>query len=145
MTRKSEQFIKCHECNSNLICPDCKNSQKYGTAFSLWLREQDEISSAKGYTTTDIDFVWRNYNENWLIVLEEKTNAGKPPLYGQQQILDQMNKMLSKNEGYRGYYLLQFENKTPDDSEWIMINGAKSDKTTLLYLLKKGSLPEYDY
>lgn len=29
--------------------------------FSAWLRRQSEIDSNKGFITTDIDYLWKNY------------------------------------------------------------------------------------
>ena len=38
-----------------------KRRDDHSTEFGLWLREQDDLDSKKGYIATNIDYVWINY------------------------------------------------------------------------------------
>jgi len=42
------------------------------TEFGLWLRNQKEIDSGLGYITSNLDYIWRNYNTGDWMLIEEK-------------------------------------------------------------------------
>lgn len=156
MTRPAKYNVRCHVCRKELVCnnEECKNygeSQKHGTLFSLWLRDEERLKSEYGYVTTNLDFIWRDYKKNWLILIEEKIQNGDVTKVQEKTffILDkalQLWSMISLKFNlpgkikYNGFYLIQFENESPDDSEWIKINGKKYDKSHLLFLLHNGTL-----
>jgi hypothetical protein len=85
-----------------------------GTEFSMWLREQPELDSSKGYITTDVDYVWVNANTDEFMLIEEKR-------YGwfvkgtQQKVFRILNAACKHDKNYRGYHLLTFENTNPQD------------------------------
>jgi len=48
-----------------------KRRDKHSTEFGLWLREQPELDSYKGYNTSNVDFMWMNERlVQWLFVEE---------------------------------------------------------------------------
>ena len=104
-----------------------------GSPFSEWLRKQPEIDSKLGYVTTDIDYVWRNYKTGLFRILEEKCRM-QEPTYPQRTTYKILNKSIV-NPHYRGLYLVQFENESPDDGA-IYLNGKEITKQELLDFLR---------
>lgn len=150
MTRQAENNYRCHSCDVNLICPNCKSLQPMGSSFSLWLRKLRCPLDSSNIFNTDIDHVWFHFRQGWFITLEEKTN-GKRVASTQQEVLDiASEKMLQSNMlkhktirgerpiEYRGHYTIIFEKSNPTNSQWILINNHVTDTDGLLSLLKKG-------
>lgn len=117
------------------------------TPFSHWLRQREFPLDSTRISNHDLDYVWHNYREHWLILIEEK-RACAEQTWAQKQthgVLDKMLRMTAYRDcEYRGYYLIQFEKTTPDDSRWMLINGNAASKGDLLHLLRHGSLPDTD-
>jgi len=88
--------------------------------FSSWLRKQDEISSDKGFITTDIDFLWRNYKTGEWMILEEKTRGATVPRW-QGEFLQLIDNLGASDTLYKGVYLVRFENTDPDNGR-VMVN-----------------------
>lgn len=91
-----------------------------GTDFGNWLREQDELDSHTAHLTcTDIDYLWRDYRSNNAMILEEKTFCAKVPA-AQSQNLNYLRWLGKGRPGFRGVYVVQFENTTPDNGRmWV--------------------------
>jgi hypothetical protein len=117
------------------------------TPFSLWLRnkhpdnvrfirDNDPIDSAKGFTTTDIDYVWMNYKTGEWFIIEEKRYCAEPE-YSQREVLNFINRLARKAdpEHYKGLYYIVFENTNPEDGK-IWVNKVEVDKNRLLRLLR---------
>ena len=49
----------------------------HSTEFGLWLREQLELDSKLGFITTNLDYIWENYNTGEWMLIEEKRYMGK--------------------------------------------------------------------
>lgn len=88
--------------------------------FSAWLRVQPEIDSAKGYVTSDIDFIWRNYKTYEWMILEEKTHGAIVPRW-QGELLQMIDALGRYDRNYKGAYLVRFENTDPDNGR-VMVN-----------------------
>lgn len=124
------------------------------TAFSDWLRALPGTLSSARFSNQNLDYVWHNYRENWLILIEEKTHCADQDRAQRDthNILDQLLRIASGSAvdtmrgrrvaDYRGYYLLQFENTHPDDSDWMAINGQRAERADLLELLATGGWHE---
>lgn len=156
MTKPALYNYKCEECNEVLECPKCGKPTKMGTNFSKYLRALEGSLSSRFFNNQNLDYIWFNYRDYWLITIEEKTNNGKSSLAQKQShsLLSQMLEVASGHEydvsygskkqiakvDYKGYYIVQFEKTNPDDSKWIKINNKIHSKDDLLFLLKHGHL-----
>ena len=126
---------------------------EHSTQFGNWLRTQyqREIGS-QNFSAQNLDYIWHNYREGWFILIEEKRykrmqDNSQKDTHG---ILSQLLSIASgskvftmrgqKGVEYRGYYLIVFENTTPDDG-WMNINGQRADIVGLLRLLQTGRFP----
>jgi hypothetical protein len=102
--------------------------------FSNWLRQQEAIDSSKGYVTTDVDYIWKNYKTGAWMIIEEKCRMAKPS-FCQSEILKMLDKLVWASEGYgKDYYgchLIQFENTSPDDGK-IYIDAELRTKEELI-------------
>ena len=47
----------------------------HGTEYGDWTRIQPSIDSKLGYLSTNIDYMWKDDNGNWMLI-EEKRRAG---------------------------------------------------------------------
>ena len=115
---------------------------KHSTEFGLWLRRQTEIDSALGYVTSNIDYLWQNYKrvENGWLLLEEKRHDADLT-YSQRKLFVLLNAACQHDPAYRGFYVVKFENTSPDDGRiWIEQLGSHSreevSSTELLGFLK---------
>lgn len=95
----------------------------HGSPFGLWLRNQiepkrtpDLLDSKFGFITTDIDYIWENYKTNELMLLEEKKYNTLPTL-PQINLFKRLDRYLTVDPLYKGYYVIVFENTTPDDGK----------------------------
>jgi len=115
MTAKRRNNAKCPRCNVDGVCPICGDPIPGATEFSDWLREQPIIDSINfGYVTTNIDYMWRNYNTNQWMLIEEKRRIAIVPQW-QRDMLKILNTACKTDNNYHGIHLIQFENKNPDD------------------------------
>lgn len=95
-----------------------KRGDSHSTEFGLWLREQPEIDSRLGYVATNVDYVWENYKTHQWFLLEEK-RYGCTLQFSQAQQFVHIDKAIT-DENYLGFYVLIFENTTPDDGRmWL--------------------------
>jgi len=110
----------------------CKFKEE-ATPFSLWLREQEEIDSDLGYSTTDIDYMWHDYdNEDWLF-LEEKRNNNDPD-WSQRDNMETLHNSI-ESDNYHGFHLVAFENSTPDDGQ-MYLDYVEIDREDLIEFLR---------
>ncbi len=122
-----------------------QRDDEHSTEFGLWLRNKapdnetilrqpDPLDSALGYTTTNIDYFWHNYNTHQWMLLEEKRYGGMPKFYQIRafKILHQLAKIDPK---YCGFYLVRFEKTNPRDG-WTQINEKVVTEQQLLEFLK---------
>lgn len=90
------------------------------TDFSKWLRAQPEIASEKGFITTDIDYLWRNYKTGEWMILEEKTHSAIVPRW-QSEFISLVDALGLNDKLYRGAFLVRFENTDPDNGR-VLVN-----------------------
>lgn len=110
-----------------------KRNDSHSTEFGLWLREQPEIDSSLGYVATNIDYVWHNYKTGEWMLIEEKRYMAEPS-YAQRQVFRVVNKAI-RDSKYKGFYLIQFENTTPDDGR-IFLDRKEISKEQLISFLQ---------
>lgn len=99
------------------------------TPFALWIREKCR-EARTGLSVTNLDFhieVFTDRSKKNYILVEEKMHCGLLS-YGQAvqfQHLDICERLHAAKYGndYWGFYLVQFSNTGPDDSDRILING----------------------
>jgi len=137
----------CATCGTDLVCPTCGTASPSGTNFSNWIRAQPIDMSVQ-----DLDFIIHDYKKNVIFTLEEKcfgSKSNKAQLdthYIIYQMLRKANGMRVKTMRgerrvvYRGHHIVSFEKTSPDDSEWINIDGKRYDTQRLLNLLRTGGL-----
>lgn len=119
------------------------------TPFSLWLRGLPAPFDSRRFSNQNLDYVWHNYVESWMITIEEKRFAGETSS-AQQDTHQSVAQLLKHGSGepcatmrgwrpveYRGHYLIRFEKTTPDDG-WIEINRERCTRDDLLTLLATG-------
>lgn len=107
---------------------------KHSTEFGLWLREQEEIDSSKGYLASNLDFIWRNYKTGQWMLIEEKRYKADMKNWQRETFKILHNAALSDKK-YRGFYFVQFENTSPDDGR-IWINYKEKTRQDLINLLQ---------
>lgn len=110
-----------------------KRNDKHSTEFGLWLRDQKEIDSSLGYTTTNIDYLWRNYNTGEWMLIEEKRYSTRPD-WSQGVSFETIHSAI-KSEKYKGFHLIVFEKTNPDDGV-IWLDGVNISKEKLLDFLQ---------
>jgi hypothetical protein len=137
----------CHICGEDLICPKCGTPSPTGTNFSNWIRAQPI-----NHFITDIDFLVHDFRKNTIMTLEEKCKGAMPSKtqvdthYVLYQMLKNSNGMEVKTlrgvrpVHYRGHHVISFENTSPEDSEWLSIDGSRYTIKDLYNLIDKGKL-----
>lgn len=158
-TKQRGYYARCPRCGLYPVtCEDCGENATGSTPFSDWLRSAScppELSS-RSFDAQNLDFIWFNYREGWFILLEEKQSGIRQKRNQQDthRIVDQLIRIgaasgetVSTWRGkrrieYRGYYQVTFANTTPDDSEWIEINGKRYTRATFLRLLRTGKVDD---
>jgi len=106
------------------------------TEFSKWLREQKEIDSKDGYLATNIDYLWTNWKTNgeWMMI-EEKRHCSEPKSW-QVKMFETLDSACKKGDiKYRGFYILTFENTSPNDG-LIWLHGNQITKEELIKFLR---------
>lgn len=110
-----------------------KRYDNHSTEFGLWLREQDSLDSTLGFTATNVDFIWRNYESGAWMLIEEKrylTNVKFP----QTEMFKILHNSI-QDDKYYGFHVLIFEKTNPDDGK-IFWDGGEINKETLIKILK---------
>jgi hypothetical protein len=95
------------------ICPQC--SQEIRENVGERWRNPDQIDSKYGYTTSNIDFLWRNYKNGLWMLIEEK-RKGKKPERWQREMFEILDKSI-KDSNYKGFHTIVFENTSPEDGK----------------------------
>ena len=113
MTAKRRYNAQCHACKVDAICPKCGKPVSPVTEFSDWARTQPEIDSSLGFVPTNIDFMWRNYKTKKFMLIEEKRHNASVKNW-QMQSFQEINKSIV-NENYLGFYIVRFQNTSPDN------------------------------
>ncbi len=127
MTAKRRYNAQCHDCKVDAICPKCNKPVSPVTEFSDWSREQTEISSEKGFTPSNVDFLWRNYKSGKWMLLEEKRYSANLKRWQKELFLVLHNSI--KDNNYKGFYIVQFEKTSPDDGGITIISLATGKRT----------------
>ena len=154
MTRKRMHYAECEECRVPAICPECGKPVAASTPFSDWLRGLGGPLTSQFISLHNLDFIWHNYRQNWLITIEEKRN-GATCSFAQRDthgIVAQMLKIASGSTvtnarnrrmviEYRGHYVTVFDKSTPENGG-LSINGVRRTKDDLMRLLSTGRDPE---
>lgn len=105
----------------------------HSTEFGIWLRQQPEIDSARGFITTNVDYVWTNYLTGEWMTVEEK-RYGRVPARNQSQQFARIDNACRSDDKYRGFHLLVFENTRPDDGG-IWLDGKHITRDDLITFL----------
>lgn len=107
---------------------------KHSTEFGLWLRNQSEIDSKLGFVATNIDYIWENYKSGYWMLLEEKRFMGEPS-YAQKKQFKKLYHNIKKDNLFKGFHFVQFENTSPEDGK-IYLDRKEISKERLIYFLK---------
>lgn len=113
-----------------------KRKDEHSTEFGLWLREQSEIDSKKGWAATNIDYMWTCWKTGKWMLLEEKRRGCKVS-WSQQKLYDKVNLACKSDKNYMGFHILTFENTSPADGK-IFWNGNEISKEQLIKTLQLG-------
>lgn len=105
----------------------------HSTEFGLWLRDQPGIDSGLGYTTTNVDFIWRNWKDGRWLLLEEK-RYGSSCTYSQLKTFEILHKCAMHDPLYHGFHLLVFEKTSPMDGP-MKLNFQPATLQSILDLL----------
>jgi len=122
-----------------------ENSKYFTTKFANWLRQNEALDSKKGFTCSDIDFIWTNYKTGKFMMLEEKCLNSKIG-FAQDKILNRVHECLKTDKNYMGFYFIQFSNESPEDGLIFLTNmdtRIKKQVTIeeLTFFLEKFRLP----
>jgi len=110
-----------------------KRNDKHSTEFGLWLREQDELDSKRGFVATNLDYIWTNYKTGEWMLIEEK-RCMSDVTFSQAEQYKVIHRACLSDANYRGCHLIQFERASPDDGE-IYLNKRKITREQLLAFL----------
>lgn len=110
-----------------------KRNDAHSTEFGLWLREQDFISSAKGFVATNLDFIWCNYKQKFWMHIEEKRYNSKMS-WAQENQFKTLDLACKDYPHYRGFHLIVFEKTSPDDGK-IFLNTKAISRSQLMKFL----------
>lgn len=113
-------------------------------SFSDWCRNNPELDAQdKSLYVTDIDYSLFRYVAGELYFLEVKTRGASPNPHQKEvlEIIDQVCQYASGNQfstrrGKRpltlsGVYCLTLQNRTPEDSEWMLFGRATGPMYTI--------------
>lgn len=112
-----------------------KRKDGHSTEFGLWLREQQEIDSKKGFVATNIDYIWHNYKTgDWMIIEEKRYNSSVKRW--QKSMFDIVDwcARISGHRKYKGFHIIRFEKTNPDDGR-IYIDGKERTRQELIKFL----------
>lgn len=120
--------------------------------FSQWLRALPSPYSSVCFDNENLDYIWFQYRAGWFITIEEK-RMGAICTAAQKDTHGIVAQMLTTASGsncetmrgnrpieYRGHFVIRFSHTTPDDSDWITINGEPATKDMVMRLLGIGSI-----
>jgi len=108
----------------------------HSTEFGLWIREQSEIDSTKGFCATNIDYVWNNYKTGDWMMIEEK-RYGHQPKFPQTELFKLVDMCAKKDSKYHGFHVLVFENTSPADGQ-IFLDDKQITTHELIKFLQFG-------
>lgn len=117
-----------------------KRLDTHSTEFGLWIREQKELDSYRGFRNYNLDMIWwlkNGFNkepERWMLIEEKRYMA---ECKGDQSLTFKWlhEKLCELNDAtYCGFHVLQFEKTNPDDGK-IYLNGKEITKTELIDFL----------
>jgi hypothetical protein len=111
-----------------------QRNDNHSTEFGLWLREQAEIDSSKGYIATNVDYVWRNHNTDRWMLIEEKRYGTQPPRW-QWEIFKMLDWCCKYHPHFCGFHLIIFERTSPEDGR-MWLDGREINKAELLDFLQ---------
>lgn len=118
-----------------------ERNDSHSTEFGLWVREQSDLDSFKGYRNYNLDSVWwlkEGFAEMpiaWMLI-EEKRFLSE--CSADQKLTYQWlhRKLQSLNDPtYYGINLLQFENTSPEDGK-IYLDKKEATKQELIQFLQ---------
>lgn len=125
--------------------------------FGLYLRTLENPLDCSCISAQNLDYIWHNYRQNWLILIEEKSHNASQS-FAQKDTHSIISQMLTFASGqpvknargkiihmeYRGYYLVQFQNTQPDNSAFVSINGVRFPHapSAIRFLLRHGKAPQ---
>lgn len=155
MTKVRTYSGRCPNCGTYpALCAQCGSKTTGSTHFSDWLRELKSPLNSAYYDCQNLDYIWFQYREGWFITIEEKMlglrcNKNQKDTHGiVSQLLrigSETGRVIKTLRGmrhveYRGHYEITFEQTTPDDSQWVLINGLRYSPEIVCYLLRTGNL-----
>lgn len=156
MTKQRTYYARCPKCDAYpAYCKDCGSRTTGSTPFSDYLRGLKDDLSSKFFDSENLDYIWFQYREGWLITIEEKmwgktgTRAQRDThnIVAQLLALGARSRCLIKTMRgdrrieYRGHYEISFQNTNPTDSDWFKINGILIKDTSKVFnLLRTGKI-----
>jgi hypothetical protein len=106
------------------------------TDFEIWLRNNQELDSSKGFVGTDIDLVWRNYTTGEWLMIEEKCLNSKPKFY-QEETFKNISKLCRADPKFLGFHLISFEKTSPRNGKvYLGINNIEITEKQLINFLQ---------
>jgi len=120
-------------------------NDEYSTEFRLWIREQKEIDSKKGFVATDVDLVWERRSafdvpEEWMVLEEKRYGYEMTPTQARQ--LKRLDACLRADVFYCGAHFLKFENTDPDDGR-IWLDDREITRADLIEFLRFEKGPDW--
>lgn len=135
-----------------------RNDPSGQTPFSQWIRALPPPLDSRNYDCQNLDYIWFSYRAGWFITLEEK-RFGSSSTAAQRDTHAIIAQLLTAASGavvetwrgkrriaYRGHFILRFSQTTPDDSDWVEINGSRysNPRDVVFRLLSTGVCDDDD-
>lgn len=119
--------------------------RKYGqgTPFSNWIRNVEKLSSDKGFTTTDLDFIWickDGINTAGSYFLIETKNMMHEVKEEQNNSLSKIARNCLNDPHFKGLVYLKFEKTSPEDGK-IFWNSVEITTEQLIEYLAFEKIP----
>lgn len=93
-----------------------RRNDGHSTEFGLWLRDQGELDSSRGFIASNLDYIWHNYKTGQWMFIEEKRFMSS--MKDWQKNLFRTVHMAAKSDPlYKGFAFLQFEKTCPQDGK----------------------------
>lgn len=105
----------------------------HSTEFGLWLRDQEEIDSKRGFIATNIDYLWRNYKTGQWMLIEEKRYGARVRRW-QKELFDLLNWCAKHHPKFCGFHILTFEKTSPEDGKMFW-DGKEINRAQLIKIL----------
>lgn len=103
------------------------------TAWQTWLRGVPELDARRGYTASDLDLIWSNWQTGEWMLLEAKCRKARLKPF-QRFLFERLAELCKADPNFHGFHELTFEAESPEDGR-IWLDGQEITRETLIAFL----------